>query len=224
MNKIQNTKANSTIRRVFSRMGGGLVKALGYKAVNIDNEGGGTSSEDAERMYEAFYGQVPYFLALNPDDNTTQVLPLYELFTALDEGLRVLENLYYKSDTPIAKACRVHEVPSISIEFAWGNVFMVEAPEEEGLPEDNTWYYSISADINLIGYNVPTENNPTVVSGILPTDISYLAVVESNDGSVMDYEYNDEIQGYSRYVGRGMYTLKQIDASTIEWSYSIEDA
>lgn len=42
MNKIQTTKANSTLRRFFDRLGGGNVKALGYnKTVSVDGNGGG---------------------------------------------------------------------------------------------------------------------------------------------------------------------------------------
>lgn len=212
---------------VGSTMKEGLLE--GKSNVKLDlkkavSEGGGTSSEDAEKMYEAFFGQVPYFLAKNPDDNTTQMLPLYELFTALDEGLEISEYLYYKSDIPTARAAMVSvsdEELLVNMAFASGNTFMIEVLEEEGLPEGDTWYIAVGADVNLFGYDAPTANNPTVVSGKLPTDKNYIAVVESNDGTTVSYEYNGDIPGYIRFIGSGgmQYGLRQIDDNAIEWAF-----
>ena len=60
MNKIQNTKANTILRRFFNRLGGGGTKALGYSTDGVIPQGGGGGKE-------AFTSSLKEMLASIPD-------------------------------------------------------------------------------------------------------------------------------------------------------------
>ena len=133
--------------------------------------GGGTSSEDAERLYEALFGQMPYVQVVSADQQIS-MLPLYEAFTTNPEILREAR-FFYKSSTPIPRAIGTEASGDEDhleqcIYFALDeNIGMVEMPTEAtGL--DTAWYRPVEYDVNLVGYTIPTKSNPTTVSGTLP--------------------------------------------------------
>lgn len=227
MNTIQTTKANSTIRRFFSRMGGGGVKALNYKAVNIGNGGGGgTSSEDAEKMYEAIFGQTPYLLVALPD-SSVDIVPLYEIFEGTNPDAEIVDDrFYFKSNTPVPKAIALDgDMGAAYIAFPRNmGIYMMEIPPEvSGRPD--TWYIPVAYDVNLVGYTAPTTPlNPTTVSGTLPDKqeievlVSDQLVFGENPTEIYTWDRNEN--AFMHEISDTVfYMLKQSGDNVIVWSY-----
>lgn len=189
--------------------------------------GGGTSSEDAEKMYEALFGQTPYVFIMPEGEEEPALVPLYEIFSSttdfeiLNEGL-----LYYKSSTPIPKATAVEmEGGTTIIAFPYDmDIYMMEIPPEESEMPD-TWYQPIAYDINLVGYTIPTVGNPTTVSGTLPDKKEIQALVSESapfGKSLTEiFIWDDGKHAFIHYINDSTFhKLKQSDDNVIEWSFT----
>lgn len=186
--------------------------------------GGGASSEDAERMYEALFGQVPY-LSVGPKEKWVLV-PLYEAFTTGIVTEISASDLYYKSSTPVPKATFMNMedgVTTISFPLS-SNIYMMEVPTEvTGMPD--TWYVPLAYDINLVGYTTPTEGNPTIVSGTLPDKREMEALMHDHIVTGVFptdfYYWGSNINAFVMDVESDYYyALRQSDNNVIEWSYN----
>lgn len=189
------------------------------------SEGGGTSSEDAEKMYEALFGQVPY-LPVESEEEVVMV-PLYEFFTTDIGADTERGTLYYKSSTPVPKATEMYIESSngstaLGIYFPMNmGIYMMEIPPVT----PDTWYMPIPYDVNLIDYTTPTKDNPTTVSGTLPEKsvIEVLVNVHpfpGGEGPTEKYYWDDGEHAFKLSVSDStFYVLKQSDDNVIEWSY-----
>lgn len=189
--------------------------------------GGGTSSEDAEKMYEALFGQTPYVFIMPEGEEEPALVPLYEAFSSntdfefLNDGL-----VYYKSSTPVPKATTVErEEDGIIIGFTLSsNIYMMELPPEvTGAPD--TWYQPVPYDISLIGYTIPTVGNPTTVSGTLPDKKEIQALVSESapfGKSLTEiFIWDDGKHAFIHYINDSTFhKLKQSDDNVIEWSFT----
>ncbi len=225
--KTSNIQLSNKVRRFFNRMGGGGVKALNYKAVNINDEGGGTSSEDAEKMYEALFGQTPYVPVVLPDESVDAV-PLYEIFadTGFD-GEIANYSLFFKSNTPVPKATGIDgDEEAVYMTFPRGmGIYMMEIPAEvPGSPD--TWYMPVAYDVNLIGYTIPTFNNPTIVSGTLPDKQEIQVLVSDHpvfgEEPTEVYHWDNVKNAFIKDIDQNTYySLKQSGDNVIVWSYQV---
>lgn len=186
--------------------------------------GGGTSSEDAERMYEALFGQTPYLVVALPD-SSVDVVPLYEIFEGINSDAEITNHAFiYKSSTPVPKATVMESNDSAdSIVFLRGmGIYMMEIPPMPEMPD--TWYIPVAYDVSLVGYTTPTFGNPTTVSGTLPDKREIEVLVSdqyvSGENPTEAYYWDNVKDAFIKNIDQSTsYQLKQSGDNVIEWSY-----
>lgn len=214
MNKIQITKANTTLRRFFNRMGGGGVKALGYKETASTSGGeGGQSSGEAQALFDAMFGQTPY---VNIDEST--VVPLSEFILSYLPSMELEKDtilpFLYKEKQPIPKAVEYSVYPTDNesfLTFCETNNTMVQV--EEG--PDGPWYTPYYADVDLTSFPLPTEETPTVtLTGVAIPDKDTVVCVASGPEVFEASKYSDSIYNATD----AGYTFEKIGGV---WTWSI---
>lgn len=218
---MNSAKLNTKIRRFFDRLGGGGVKALKVK----DNTGfgkKGSGSEDAQKLFEMFFGQVPYvFFPRAPE--SFEVLPITEYST--EELLELCNTFFqalfmYKEQEPVAGAYCVlnsdQTVGGINITVRpYDEVEMIPVPLD--IP-NGPWYYpEYKADIDLSSFPLPTEENPTTLTGVEIPQKEQLVVRQRPNGTVT-YHWNSGKNQYELDLDAGTYTIK---FGEISWVWSL---
>lgn len=172
MNKIQTTKANTTLRRFFNRMGGGGVKALGYKeTVSTSGGGGGQSSGEVQALFDAVFGQTPYVFTDNEN-----IVPFSEFLSEyIGPSFSGEAALYYKEKQPAAKA-KVFEAyqgtRKLELIPDTTSTIMVQFDFPDG-----PLYQPVSGDVDLTSFPFPTGDHPTVLTGVTIPDKDYITCV-----------------------------------------------
>lgn len=210
MNKIQTTKANSTLRRFFDRVGGGGVKALSYnKTASVDGNGGGGSSEEAQKLFDAMFGQTPY-IAIEDSDGELRVVPLVEYLTNPIEG-KPQEGLLFKNTSPI---------PNVDVFPA--TMILVEVPED-ALP-DGPWYFTQPItddyDLDLRSFPLPEEGSPVILTGVDVPDTAPFTVLTAQ-GETQEYHLMEEAVEQSYYCQldlNGIFFITK-DGNDWVWTY-----
>ena len=212
---MNNAKLNTKIRRFFDRLGGGGVKALKIKDnTGFGNNGGG--SEDAQKLFEMFFGQMPY---VYPVGGPPMVEPMpiteysiAELLELYDEYSNIA--LIYKKREPIVAAREIKGEDAYSISVvAFSELEMVPVPAD--IP-NGPWYYpDTKVDIDLSNFSVPTEGNCTILTGIEILQKEELIVRQKNYGNIT---YHWDSDRYSAELSDGLYVIVYDEDSWI-WNF-----
>lgn len=196
---------------------------IDLKKAVAEGGGGGGGSEDAQKLFEMFFGQVPYVF-YNGAPEGYDPSPITEYST--EELLELCATyggilLIYKEQEPVAKAYTIQENPqllwpSINVTVLSGELEMTLVPVD--IP-NGPWYYpaeKVVADIDLSNFSKPTSGNPTTLTGVEIPQKEELTVKQL--GGVVTYNWNSGSNQYECEMPSVLYTIAYNEDSWV-WSF-----
>ena len=183
---------------------------IDLKKAIAEGGGGGSSSEDAQKLFEMFFGQMPYVYV-----EGSEPLPITEY--SIEELTELgSASLIYKKQEPVSKANRFdggENLVNIGVVSAT-DIGMYLVPVD--IP-NGPWYYPAPVpDIDLSLFELPTEGNPTILTGIEIPQSEILPVLQ--DGNIALYYWDENNNRYIYEQSGGFYTISYYEDSWI-WKF-----